>query len=75
MSAAVLTSLSDLCYERGAMLNGAAMADTEFWLMLEYIYDGYVKLNYHTGMPCSRAATGRTRTRFLCAVWLARARL
>ena len=34
---------------RCAIFNGAAMADAEYLLMLGYIYEGYVKLNYHTG--------------------------
>ena len=47
MSAALLSSLSDLFYEHGAMLDWPAVADAKRWLMIDYIYDDCVMMKYH----------------------------
>ena len=67
----MLSSLLDLCYEHCAFFNGAAMADAEYLLMLGYIYEGYVKLNYYSADAVLHSSTltdmlARTMRIFAC---------
>jgi hypothetical protein len=71
----MLSSLWDVYYERISMFNVAAAAGAEVWLMVDYIYDGYGKLDYYAVHAVLTAALVQTHSRVLCALWLARARL
>ena len=53
----------------------AAATGAEVWLMVDYIYDGYGKLDYYAVHAVLTAALVQTHSRVLYALWLARARL
>ena len=42
----MLILLSHVSSERGAIFDGAAAEDAKLWLLVDYMNDGYVKMNY-----------------------------
>ena len=50
--ATVLLLLSHVSMGRRAISDGYAAVDTKIYLLVDYVYDGYVMMNY-----CTRAAT------------------
>ena len=63
----MLLLLSHVSKGRRAIFDGDAAVDTKIYLLVDYVYDGYVKMNYSSRNLCCQAARSRTLARALCA--------
>ena len=63
----MLLLLSHVSMGRRAIFDGDAAVDTKIYLLFDYVYDGYVNMNYPSRNLCCQAALGRNLVRALCA--------
>ena len=61
----MLLVLSHVSMWRRAIFDRGTAVDTKLYLLVDYVYDGYVKMNFPSRNRCCQAALGRTFVRAL----------